>query len=250
MADLKEIVAFLDSELKISAIEDYAGAVNGLQIENDGNVDCIFSAVDASLAVVEKAAERGGLLLVHHGMFWKGVQPLTHSFYRKIKAAMDGNLAIYSAHIPLDIHPVFGNNALLAEAIGLKSAEPILEKKGWPMGVAGEWGKSLDELIAAVEKAVNRNIHVCRSGKSCVGKVAVITGGAGSQVSKIDTAQVDAFVTGEGPHWSFIEAEEKSLNVLYAGHYATESFGVEKLGAHLSERYQVGFDFIHRTGGL
>lgn len=251
MADLKEIVAFLDAELRLSEIKDYPGAMNGLQIENDGTVDRVFSAVDASLAVVEEAAAAGGgLLLVHHGMFWQGAQPITGAFHRKISAAIHGNLAIYSAHLPLDWHPVHGNNILLAKAIGLREISPILVKDGWPMGVAGLWEGSRSDLVKAASAAVGREVILCPGGGDQVGKVAVITGGAGSEVAKIAGLGVDAFLTGEGPHWSFIEAEERRLNVIYAGHYATETFGVASLATLLGERFGAPTQGISREGGL
>ncbi len=251
MAGLNEIVGYLDKELRVSEIKDYPGAMNGLQLANNGEVSQIFSAVDASLAVVEEAAASGGgLLIVHHGMFWQAAQPLTGAFYKKIKAAMDGNLAIYSSHLPLDMHPVFGNNSLLAKAIGLDGIEPILEKDGFPMGVMGTWGKSRDDLATAVCKAVGREATVCPGGAESIARVAVITGGAGSEVGRIVGTGADAFVTGEGPHWSFIEAEERGLNVLYAGHYATETFGVRALAEHLAGQLGIGSRFIERPGGL
>jgi dinuclear metal center YbgI/SA1388 family protein len=251
MADLREMVSFLDTELNISAIKDYPGAVNGLQLENDGEVKWVISAVDASLAVVEEAAQKGsGLLLVHHGLFWQGAQPLTGAYFQKIKAAMAGNLAIYSSHLPLDVHPVFGNNVLLAEAIGLSEITPILQKDGFPMGVSGIWTGTRTELSAATAAAVGREIVSCPGSKEEIRKVAVITGGAGSEVKKIAQLGMDAFVTGEGPHWSFIEAEELGLNVLYAGHYATETFGVRQLGKNLAARFHKECLFIERPGGL
>lgn len=251
MADLKEIVAFLDAELRLSEIKDYPGAMNGLQLENDGTVERVFSAVDASLAVVEEAAAAGGgLLLVHHGMFWQGAQPITGAFHRKIRAAIRGNLAIYSAHLPLDWHPVHGNNVLLAKAIGLREIFPILEKDGWPTGVAGLWERGRGDLVKATSAAVGREVTVCPGGADQIREVAVITGGAGSEVGKIAASGFDAFVTGEGPHWSYIEAEERGINVLYAGHYATETFGVNSLGARIGERFGIEAKFIQQSGGL
>jgi dinuclear metal center YbgI/SA1388 family protein len=250
MADLHKIVEYLERELRTAEIRDYPGAKNGLQLENNGEVNRIISAVDASLAVIEEAAKEGGLLLVHHGMFWQGVQPLTGPFFRKIKAAMDGNLAIYSTHLPLDVHPVFGNNVLLAEAIGLTSIRPALEKNGFPMAVVGDWGRSREELESAVQRAVDRKITVCPSGSAAIGEVAVITGGAGSQVAEVSDLGVGAFVTGEGPHWSYIDAEERGLNVLYAGHYATETFGIRELGKRIGLEFDVETAFIDRFGGL
>lgn len=251
MADLKEIVAYLDAELRISEIKDYPCAMNGLQLENDGRVERVFSAVDASLAVVEEAvAAGGGLLIVHHGMFWQGAQPITGAFHRKIRTAIMGNLAVYSAHLPLDWHPVHGNNILLAKAIGLREVFPILEKDGWPMGVAGLWDGSREDCMKATAAAVGREPTLCPAGSELLGKIAVITGGAGSEVGKIAALGFDAFITGEGPHWSYIEAEERGMNVIYAGHYATETFGVKSLGDWVGQRFGTSSNFIGRPGGL
>ena len=126
--ELAELTSFLDRELRIAEIPDYPGAHNGLQLEALGPVRRVVAAVDASLPVIERAVgEGGGLLLVHHGMFWQGVQPVTGAFFRKLKTAMDAGMAIYSAHIPLDVHETWGNNAQLAAALGLPDCEPFFE---------------------------------------------------------------------------------------------------------------------------
>lgn len=250
MADLREIVTFLDRELKTLEIKDYPGAFNGLQLENDGTVNRVISAVDASLAVIEEAAKEGGLLLVHHGMFWQGAQKITGPYFQKLKAAIDGNLAIYSSHLPLDFHPEIGNNILLARAIGLKSIQPILPKDGFASAVAGEWVGSRDDLQKAIEIAVGRSLQMCVCGSENPRKVAVMTGGAGSEVGKIGEIGIDSFVTGEGPHWSFIEAEERKMNVFYAGHYSTETFGVIALGELIAEKFDLKSTFLVRSGVL
>lgn len=251
MAELHEIVKFLDTELNTSGILDYPGAKNGLQLENNGTVNRVVSAVDASLAVIEEAAAGGGgLLIVHHGMFWQGAQPITGPYFRKLKAAMDGNLAIYSTHLPLDVHPKLGNNILLAQALGLTAIEPILQKNGFPMGVAGEWRGDREAFGKVIKGAVGQSAHLCPGGSDEIHRVAVMTGGAGSEVSSISELGIDTFVTGEGPHWSFIEAEERGLNVFYAGHYATETFGIKNLGEILAQKYDLGGSFIAREGAL
>lgn len=250
MADLQEIVTFLDRELKTAEIRDYPGALNGLQLENNGTVNRVISAVDASLSVIQEAAKGGGLLLVHHGMFWQGAQKITGPYFQKLKAAIDGNLAIYSSHLPLDFHPEIGNNILLARAIGLKSIQPILPKDGFASAVAGEWGGTRNDLEKAIENAVGRPLQICACGSETPGKVAVMTGGAGSEVGKIAELGIDSFVTGEGPHWSFIEAEERNMNVFYAGHYATETFGVKALGSLIAEKFGLEARFLNRPGGL
>lgn len=251
MADLAEIVAYLDRELKVSSIPDYPGAVNGLQLANEGRVDRIVAAVDASLPVIEAAAEGGpGLLIVHHGMFWQGAQPVTGAYYRKLKIAMDAGLAIYSSHLPLDVHPEWGNNALLAKALGLSGLEPFFEQKGVHMGLQGDWSGTLAELAQALESAVGGRVHICPGGENRISKVAVVTGGAGSEVAKVAGAGIRTFITGEGPHWSYPLAEELGVNLLYGGHYATETFGVRALSAHLAAAHGVPCSFIDHPTGL
>jgi len=251
MADLAEIVAYLDRELNVSSIPDYPGAVNGLQLANEGRVDRIVAAVDASLPVIEAAAEGGpGLLIVHHGMFWQGAQPVTGAFYRKLKTAMEAGLAIYSSHLPLDVHPEWGNNILLAKAVGLFNMEPFFEQKGLHLGLRGTWDGTRRELVESLENAVGGHVHVCPAGPEAIQRVGLITGGAGSEVSKVAASGVDTFITGEGPHWSYPLAEELGMNLLFAGHYATETFGVRALSNHLSAVHGIPWAFIDHPTGL
>ncbi len=251
MASLQEITAFLDGELRVGEIPDYSGAVNGLQLENGGMVTKVAAAVDASLPVVEAAVAAGAeLLVVHHGMFWQGVQPLTRAFYRKIKAAMDGGLAIYSAHLPLDVHPELGNNALLAQAIGLDTDGAFLDWKGIRLGLTASAELSREDLVARVSAAVGGPVHLCPGGPEVIRKIGIITGGAGSEVAICTTSGLDTFITGEGPHWSYPLAEELGVNLLYAGHYATETFGVKALAARLGRDFGLETLFIDRPTGL
>lgn len=251
MADLAEIVAYLDQELRTGSISDYSGAMNGLQLANDGRVDRVVAAVDASLPVIEKAAAGGpGLLVVHHGMFWQGAQPVTGAFYKKLKTAMDAGLAIYSSHLPLDVHPELGNNVLLAKFVGLTEMEPFFEQKGQYLGVKGKWSGTLTELTKSVETAVGGRVHLCPGGSEIVANVGIVTGGAGSEVAKAAAERVDAFLTGEGPHWSYPLAEELGINVLYAGHYATETFGVRALAERISAKFGIPGVFIDHPTGL
>lgn len=251
MANLAEIVAFLDQELRTHSITDYSGAMNGLQLANHGKVERVVAAVDASLPVIEEAAKGGpGLLIVHHGMFWQGAQPVTGAFYRKLKTAMDTGLAIYSSHLPLDIHPVFGNNVLLAQSVGLVDMEPFFEQKGQYLGIKGGWNGSLDQLVNAVHSSVQAKVHLCPGGAQTVSKVGIISGGAGSEVVKVAAEGVDAFITGEGPHWSYPLAEELGINLLYAGHYATETFGVRAIASEVARRFLLPSAFVDHPTGL
>lgn len=251
MVLLDELVSYLDRELKTASIPDYPGAMNGLQLANGGQVGRIVAAVDASLRVIEAAADGGpGLLIVHHGIFWQGVQPVTGPFYRKLKIAMDAGLAIYSSHLPLDVHPEVGNNILLARAIRLQDAEPFMDQKGLPLGIRGSWSGSRQDLADSLNGTLGGPIHICPGGPETISKVGLITGGAGSEVAKVASAGVDTFITGEGPHWSYPLAEELGLNVFYGGHYATETFGVKAISAAAGSQFGIPWKFLDYPTGL
>jgi dinuclear metal center YbgI/SA1388 family protein len=251
MTPLADLVSFLDRELHIAETPDYPGALNGLQLANDGGVHRIIAAVDASLPVIEAAAAGGpGLLIVHHGMFWQGPQPVTGPFYRKLKTAMDAGLAVYSAHLPLDIHPAWGNNILLANAIGLIDPQPFFEWKGIHLGLRGTWQGTRAALAQTLEKSVGGRVHVCPGGPENLSSIGLITGGAGSEVAKAAAAGVDTFISGEGPHWSHPLALELGVNLLLAGHYATETSGVQALAAELNRVFGLPWTFIDQPSGL
>ncbi|MFT5632827.1 MAG: dinuclear metal center YbgI/SA1388 family protein [Rubritalea sp.] len=252
MIELEKIVRYLDTELRIASVPDYPGALNGLQLENDGSVTKVAAAVDASLPVLEKAIAAGAdLLIVHHGMFWHGAQKIVGSQYEKLKLAMDANMAVYSAHIPLDIHHEWGNNVLLCEKLGMHDTERFHPWKGELLGLKEEMNLSLDELVERVRIAVEGDVNFCHGRKSnSVGMVGVITGGAGSEVRAMADSGINTFITGEGPHWSYPLAEELGVNVIYGGHYATETFGVLKLIEVLKTKYLLCDYFVDHPTGL
>jgi dinuclear metal center YbgI/SA1388 family protein len=250
MVPLAQLTAYLASYLAIEEVSDYSQAYNGLQLENNGNVTRIAAAVDACESVLQTAVNKGAdLLLVHHGLFWNPTV-ITGPLYRKLRGAMAGNLAVYSAHLPLDIHPKVGNNGLLAKALGLKSLKPFLPIKGQPAGLAGVWTLSRDALQQRLVAALGASVHVCAAGPVRPRLVGIVTGGAGSEVARAAAAGIDTFITGEGPHWSYTLAEELGINLFYGGHYATETFGVKALAEHLSKRFKVPWEFIDHPTGL
>lgn len=250
-SELNELVGLLDGWLSTGEVPDYPGAHNGLQLANNGIVRRVAAAVDASLPVIEAAVAAGAdLLIVHHGLFWQGVQPLVGARFRKLKAALDGNLAIYSSHIPLDVHPQLGNNVQLAEALGISDSAPFFPWKGILLGRAAKVEGTLDELRERLAGAVGGLVHVCAGGGRLAGRVGIITGGAGSEVEAVAGAGIDTFITGEGPHWSFPLAQECGINVLYAGHYATETFGVKALARELEAACGLPWEFLDHPTGL
>lgn len=248
---LNEVVRYLDDLLQIPQIGDYPNACNGLQVQNSGGLSKIGAAVDACEAVISEAAAAGvDLLLVHHGLFWGGLSPLTGASYRKIRMVMEADMAVYSAHLPLDAHPRLGNNILIANALGFENGEPFFSTAGQPVGWKFEAEISREVLRDLLEKAVGGRVHLAPGGPVLARKVGIVSGGAGGEVAKAQQEGVDTFVTGEGPHWSFTAAEELGINLFYAGHYATETFGVKALASELSGKFALPWQFIDHPTGL
>jgi dinuclear metal center YbgI/SA1388 family protein len=195
--------------------------------------------------------ERGvTLLLVHHGLFWGGVQPLTGAVRRKVKAALDADLAIYSSHLPLDLHPAVGNNAQLARALGFRKCAPFFVSKGQAIGLQTRTVLSLHELARRLERVLGSAPHIAPGGQAKTARIGIVTGGAGGEVAQAAAEGVDTFITGEGPHHSYTLAEELGVNLFYAGHYATETFGVQALAAHVAKKFRVPWEFIDHPTGL
>jgi dinuclear metal center YbgI/SA1388 family protein len=251
MPKLLDIVTYLDRQLRHAEVGDYPGAWNGLQVENSGLVRKVGAAVDACAWTIERAVEQGiQLLLVHHGLFWSGVQPIVGPIRRKIKTALDGDLAIYSSHLPLDLHPTLGNNALLCRALGFKRCTPFFEAKGQAIGLKTRTTLTREELSRRLEKVLGRKPHLSPGGPAKTACVGVVTGGAGAEVARAAAEGVDTFITGEGPQHSYTAAEELGVNLFYGGHYATETFGVKALAARLSKRFRIPWKFLDHPTGL
>lgn len=250
-AALSAVVRECQRLLRPDRFQDWEGACNGLQVENRGAVTRIAAAVDASGATVRLAVDAGAdLLLVHHGLFWAPRQPWTGRHYALLRDLIEHNLAIYSAHLPLDAHPRLGNNAQLCAALRLPRPRPFFECKGQPIGLAASTRLSREELVQRVRAAVGGPVRVLPGGPTLCRRIGVVTGGAGADLKQAAAEGVDTFVTGEGPHWTYALAEETGINVLYAGHYATETFGVKALAAHVSARFRVPWTFVDHPTGL
>ena len=251
MPKLAPIVAHLDRYLRHAEVTDWSGAWNGLQVENSGAVKRVGAAVDACAWTIEQAVDKGiSLLLVHHGLFWSGVQPLVGTTRRKMRAALDGDLAIYSSHLPLDLHPKLGNNALLSRALGFKQCTPFFFEKGRYIGLQTKAAVSREELARRLEKVLGKAPHLSPGGPAKCKRIGIVTGGAGAEVARAAAEGVDTFITGEGPNHSYTLAEELGVNLFYGGHYATETFGVKALAAHVGRRFGVPWEFIDHPTGL
>jgi len=248
---LKQITSYCDRLLDTAGVSDYDGAVNGLQVENHGPIISLAAAVDASLTTIRKAIDEGAnLLLVHHGLFWSKRQPWTGRNFELMRLLLDHDVAIYSSHLPLDVHARLGNNAQLASALGLRELKPFFRMKEQFLGVQSTAAIARDELARRLSHLTKEEVKVVPGGPKVCRRIGVVTGGAGAEVKIAAGEGVDTFVTGEGPHWTFALAEELGVNILYGGHYATETFGVKALAAHLSKKFRLPWVFVDHPTGL
>jgi dinuclear metal center YbgI/SA1388 family protein len=255
---LGELVSYLDEYLRVREVPDERNAVNGLQVENSGHIGRIVAAVDASQATIDglAAGAAGSLLLVHHGLLWDGNVPLTGRRYRRVAALLAQDTALYAAHIPLDLHPEVGNNVVLAERLGIEVAGWFGDYRGSPIGVwghAGDGYPTREALVTEVNRALGTftpGARLIPGGPERVSRIGIITGGAGSMIAAARDAGLDTYITGEGAHYTFFDAVEWGLNVIYAGHYATETLGVQALASNLGERFALDWEFHDHPTGL
>lgn len=249
---LDTVVEFLDGYLETSRIPDYDGALNGLQVSNSGEIAGFVSAVDASQRTIDRVVrecEPGTMLLVHHGLFWDGNLPMTGRRYRRVKALLDRDIALYSSHIPLDMHPAVGNNAVLAQLLGVLDPVPFDSYKGMPFGASGVLIMPRDTLVSRIAELLHTRVHLVPGGPETTTRVGIITGGAGGRVSAAAAAGLDTFITGEGSHHTTFDALEGGVNLIYAGHYATETVGVKALGELIAAQFGLKCEFHdHPTG--
>jgi len=252
---LVDIVAYADEFLRIREVADERNAVNGLQVENGGTENSIDAGVDASQGTIARVPT-GSLLIVHHGLFWDGNVPVTGRRYRRLSALLENDIAVYSAHIPLDLHPEVGNNVVLADRLGIEVEGWFGDYKGSAIGVWGFAPPRLgtrDAFVGEVNRALGTfapGARLIPGGPDRVSRVGIITGGAGNMIDAARDAGLDTYITGEGPHHTYFDAVEWGLNVIYAGHYATETLGVQALASHLGDRFDLEWEFHDHPTGL
>ena len=245
------LVHHCDQLLQTKSVNDWDAAVNGLQVENPGTVSRIAAIVDASLATIQLAiAAEADLMIVHHGLFWTSRQPWIGKTYAMLRLLIENDMALYSSHLPLDVHPKLGNNARLCAALGFKRLKPFFFEKGRFLGFQTRTQISRDALCHRLSDAVGGRPLIIPGGPAVCRRIGVVTGGAGGQLKTAASEGIDTFITGEGPHWTFAQAKELDLNVIYGGHYATETFGVKALADHLAKKFHLPWQFLDYPTGL
>jgi dinuclear metal center YbgI/SA1388 family protein len=247
MAAIKDLIAHLDDLLRPSAFADYGP--NGLQVPGPDEVHTVVTGVSAHAELFERAAAHdAGLVLVHHGLFWRG-QPLEigPAMHRRLKLLFDNDMALAAYHLPLDGHPEHGNNALIAEGLGCEERAPFALSGGEPIGVRARFpgdGISATELIERVTALTGREpLHVA-AGPERVRTIGIVSGGGTDYVSDAIDAGLDCFLTGEPAERAFGVARDNDIRFIAAGHHATETFGVRRIGELLAGRFGVRHVFI------
>ncbi len=247
-----ELVAYLDDYLRVREIED--ASQNGLQVEGDAEVRRVAFAVDACREAFEQAvATRAQFLIVHHGLFWEGPIRLVGPLYQRVRTLILGGCNLYAAHLPLDAHPEVGNNAELARLLGLRETRPFGKYHGVLIGVAGVLDPPLPlpNLIGRLIQALNvPPIRVLAYDGPQACRVGVVSGDAASLLQQAAAEGLDTLITGETRHSAFHSAAEWGLNVLFAGHYATETVGLKALARHLEEKFGLETVFLDIPTGM
>lgn len=246
MVRLATVTEFLNRELRIGDFTDSSN--NGLQVAGPTTVRRICCGVDASQPFITAAAERkADLLICHHGLSWgDSLKYITGLNYNHIAALVRANMALYGAHLPLDAHPRYGNNALIAKELGLTRKKPFGWHRGQAIGFEGQLPRAMSfaSFCKRVAAITGRNPQVMAFGKASVRRVAVVSGGAAGDVAEAGEKGMDVFLTGEPVLTAYHDAQEHGINAVFAGHYATEVFGVRQLASVLTKRFNVRAEFI------
>jgi dinuclear metal center YbgI/SA1388 family protein len=246
MANLGELISYLDELLDPSAFED--ASMNGLQVPGTEKVELVVSGVSAHRELFERAAEAGAQLVVaHHGLFWEfHSRSITPAMRERLRILFDNDIALAGYHVPLDAHPEVGNNALICAALGLERAEPFGHSHGRTIGFVArsDEGVELTELRRRCAEAFGQEPFVWDTGPERVHSLGVVSGAAASMFGEAIERGLDAFLTGEPAEHVMADARESGTHFIAAGHYATETFGVRRLGDLLAEKFGVEHRFL------
>ena len=246
MPTAHQIAAYLDDLLQVERFHDASN--NGLQVQNSGRSGLVCCAVDASLETLREAGRRGaGLILCHHGLSWgDSLKRITHLNYERIGFLIRHDIALYACHLPLDAHPRYGNNACVARALGLRRLAPFGVYHGQTIGLRGTLPAPLplERLAARLKAATGNAAMVLPFGRKTVRTVAMVVGGGAVGLDEAARLGMDVYLSGEQNLAAYNTASDLKLNVLFGGHYATESLGVQAIGHVVARRFKARVEFI------
>lgn len=248
---LTNFTLYMDEYLAIHEISDYPDAFNGLQVQGNLEIQRVALAVDACSSTIQMAIDSDAqLLVVHHGLFWGQKAPITGSYYSRLNLLIKSGIALYSCHLPLDAHPEVGNNHVLARQLGLQITGGFGRHQEAFLGVEAQGELTRDELTNRISSTLSITPNVIPTGPKQLRRIGIITGGAGSYIEEAADAGLDTLLTGEGAHHHYFSAEERGVNLIFAGHYATETVGILALQKHIEDRLNLSTCFLSHPTGL
>ncbi len=225
--DLYQLAGFLDDYLRIHEYQD--SSINGLQVEGIGTVEKAAFAVDASMEAFRRAVEiDADILMVHHGIIWNGIERVSGTVRERLKFLLENELSLYAAHIPLDAHPEIGNNAMILRMVGVEPEEGFGEYRGRKIGFAGYANLEFEEILEKLEDRFG-DVGYMKFGKDEIEKVAAVSGRGAGYVEEAFRTGVDLLITGEIEHSAYHPAREAEINIIYLGHYSSETPGIRAL---------------------
>ena len=249
--ELYELVSYMDDYLKVNEISDVS--INGLQIEGKKEIKKVCLGVDSSLEIFKEASKRkADLILVHHGLIWGGLKSIRGLVKERISYLLENGISLYAAHLPLDMHPEVGNNIELIKILDLSDPEPFGAYHGVKIGFKGKYEKtkSVKEISKTLERALPAKVESFNFGPDKIRSVGIVSGGGGPTFEDCIKEEIDLFITGESSHTIYHIAKEAGINLIFAGHYATEKLGVMALGKKVEEKYSMKTEFIDIPTGL
>jgi dinuclear metal center YbgI/SA1388 family protein len=246
------ITNYLDKELKIDEFQD--SSHNGLQVANSGEVKKICCGVDASLEFFQQAHANGAdMVICHHGISWgESLAKITGLNYQRVSKLLRYDMALYACHLPLDAHPTLGNNAQICRTLGLRRLKPFGMYNGKLIGFEGTLPKPrrFSTFERMVSERIGKPLHTWDCGKKTVQRIAVVSGGAAGEIAEAGEKGIDVYVSGEQSLAAYNLAREYGINAIFAGHYATERFGVQAVGERLKKRFGVKVEFLDMGIGV
>ena len=244
--ETKDIVNYLDQYLRVREIRD--ASLNGLQVEGKTKIEKIGFGVDACLETLRAAAKaKVDLLIVHHGLFWGKVQPITGSHFTRIKTLIDAKMNLYCAHLPLDAHPEVGNNAQLAKALNLDIEYYFGDYSGTPIAVYGRAKNRLtaEDFHQQLKDVLGEHVRMDAFGPKHFRKIGICSGAGASLLPEARSLGIEAFLTGEPRHSFYYYTKEERMHAYYGRHYDTEVIGLKALSTHLTELFELPAEFFH-----
>lgn len=247
-----EFLQEMNNFLKIPEIKD--SSVNGIQIDcSHKEITNITFAVDFSLSALKQAKKnKSQILFTHHGLIWKHLGPITGITYKYISECIKSDIGLFACHLPLDMHPEVGNNIELAKILNLNNPTPFGGYHGQEIGYAGTLKdtKSINQITQTLNKKLKNKPTVLPFGKKKIKSVAIVSGGAADIALQAKEAGIDLFITGETSHASYNQIKDYKINTIFAGHYATETWGVKKCAQYIAKNYDIKCNFFDYPTGL